>query len=121
MANRPQGEGLEGLTAERLEELALSCINVADQREEQAIAEASWPDLAALLSAEAHDNRQLATLCRVVANAERAMRANAIRDGYSGQYFLSDDVEIRVTSDERAHSTLAAALASIHPEAGGTA
>ena len=68
MADRAR---LDGMTAERLEELALSCTNVADQREGQAIAEASWPDLAALLSAEAHDNRQLAALCRAVANAER--------------------------------------------------
>ena len=129
MANRPQGEGLEGLTAERLDELALSCTNVADQREGQAIAEASWPDLAALLSAEAHDNRQLAALCRAVANAYKRIRASA-EDGHDlcigaigdrgvCTYWLSNE------SDEpfawAQHETLAAALASIHPEAGGTA
>ena len=127
MANRPQGEGLEGLTPERLDELALSCTNVADQREGQAIAEASWPDLAALLSAEAHDNRQLAALCRAVAGAERLKR-NRIGDFMVK--IVAGEVVIDLLSDRRGYArrimelgkgpTLAAALGSLHPEAGGT-
>ena len=130
MANRPQGEGLEGLTPDRLDELALSCTNVADQREGQAIAEESWPDLAALLSAEAHDNRQLAALCRAVANAERwwgrhELATQKVRI-IGGEYvidYMSDRygyVSPRRLGEIGRGPTLAAALASIHPEAGGT-
>ena len=73
--------------------------------------------------AERHE--RAGTLCRAVANAERWLKAQDRgisydpKGGMGGRgFFTVDHVEKEWSN---AYKTLAAALASIHPEAGGTA
>ena len=129
MSNRPQGEGLEGLTPERLLDLSVTWRLAAHvERQQAGSLTVSLAQRAELLRS-ATEHEQTAALCRAVANAYKRIRASA-EDGHDlcigaigdrgvCTYWLSNE------SDEpfawAQHETLAAALASIHPEAGGTA
>jgi len=105
MANRPQGE-LDGLTPERLTGIASVLYGWAALKGVPQFAEA-------------------ARVLEAVANAERWLKAQDRgisydpKGGMGGRgFFTVDHVEKEWSN---AYKTLAAALGSIHPEAGGTA
>ena len=124
MANRPQGEGLEGLTPERLEAMAHNFEQrIAGIHETAKMIGAATDDTRTRMGADLALYAESAALCRAVADTQRRIvdgervefRYRKTVAGPSALLMWTD-----ATSTWEAFPSLAAALASIHPEAGGT-